>query len=100
MYFRDLLKRANVSSLEFFLLHGVEGHERPPEQTYSERLDAAEEKITSFLRPLCKKRREFDEITGYLCNQMDVYQDVYFEIGLIAGAKLAFQLRGGMEELL
>ena len=44
--------------------------------------------------------KELDEITGYYDEQVGVYQDVYFEIGLILGAKIAFQIRAKMEELL
>ena len=43
--------------------------------------------------------KELDEIAGYYYKQAIVYRDVYFEMGLITGAKIAFQIHKRMEEL-
>lgn len=99
MDFSRLLNRTNLNSIESFLIDGGELFESPSDKTYSQRLAEAQKKIIAFLQARYTDIREYDEISGYFCEQAEVFKDVYFEIGLILGAKIAFQIRGKMEEL-
>ena len=55
--------------------------------------------MESFFEERFSDIKELDEIVGYYYKQAIVYRDVYFEIGLITGAKIAFQIHKRMEEL-
>ena len=96
-----LLRRANLNSLETFLLNGGESFKDPSVDTYSERLKKANKKLSDFLSSVCDKTdiEEYDKTAGEIYEQIAVHEDVYFEMGLILGAKIAFQARGKMEEL-
>lgn len=99
MDFGDLLERANLNSIESYLLYGGESTDKPSEKTYSERLAEAKKKAAAFFQSRYSDIQEYDEITGYFNEQVAVFQDVYLEIGLILGAKIAFQIRERMEEI-
>jgi len=98
MDFKDLLQRANLNCIENYLLYGEPTFEKQSEKSYSERLKEARKKASAFFKARYSDIDEYDEISGYFYEQVEVYQDVYFEIGLIVGAKIAFQLRGKIEE--
>ena len=99
MDFSDLLQRTNLNSIETILMHGGENFEKPPDKTYSERLADANKKARAFFKARYTDIEEYDEIAGYFDEQAAVFEDVYFEIGLLIGAKIAYQIRGKMEEL-
>ena len=99
MDFRELLQRANLNCIEDFLMHGGESFEKPSEKTYSEGLEEAQKKVMTFFQARYSNMQEYDEITGYFHEQAAVFQDVYFEIGLILGAKIAFQICERMGEI-
>lgn len=50
-------------------------------------------------RPRFTNIDEFDEIAGYFNKQVSVFEDVYLEIGLLLGARIAFQICGKIAEL-
>ena len=99
MDFSDLLRRANLNCMEAFLLNGGESDIQMAEKTYSERLMEAEESASDFFQERFGETKELDEITAHFYRFAGVFQDVYFEIGLIAGAAIAFQIGQKMEEL-
>ena len=99
MKFNDFLQRANLNSLQTFLKYGAEDFKEQCEKTYSERLKEAEKNAMDFFKTRCIDDDELDKITGYFEEQVNVYEEVYFEIGMILGAKIAFQLGERMEEL-
>ena len=101
MKFDGLLRRANLNSLETFLLNGGEALRESDMKTYSERLEKANKRLSVFLTSVCDDTNieEYDKISGEMYEQIAVYEDVYFEVGLIMGAKIAFQIRGKLEEL-
>lgn len=99
MEFNNILNRANLNSLEEFLFHGGECFAEPSEKTYAERLKEADSKVSAFFGEQYSDINEYDEISGYYHRQTNVYREVYFEIGLITGAKIAFQFAKRTEEL-
>ncbi len=99
MDFHHLLERANMDSLESFLLYSVESLESQPFKSYSQHLSEAHEKLSAFLKQRFPTIEERDQITECLCVETDAVQDVYFEIGLLTGAKIAFQVSKRLREL-
>lgn len=99
MEFDDLLRRADLNNLEEFIIHGGESFVKPSTKTYSQRLKEADSKVEAFFEERFSDIKELDEIVGYYYKQAIVYRDVYFEMGLITGAKIAFQIHKRMEEL-
>lgn len=99
MDFSDLLQRTNLNSIESFLMYGGESFIKPPNKTYSERLADAKKKAKAFFETRYTDIDEYDEIAGYFNEQAAVFEEVYFEIGLLTGAKIAYQIREKMEEL-
>ena len=95
----DMFYRANLSSLAKFLIQGDESNEEAPYRRYSERLMEADHRAAEFLRDRFPVLKEYDEIMAYYYDQTEVIQDVYFEIGLILGAKIALEISKRMEEL-
>ena len=99
MDFSNLLHRANLNSIESYLIHGGENFDEPSNKTYSERLKEAQKKTIAFFDARYSDIQEYDEISGYFHEQVAVFRDVYFEIGIITGAKITFQIREKMNEL-
>ena len=81
MDFNHSYRRADLNSIEAFLMHGGESFERPSDKSRFTNID------------------EFDEIAGYFNEQVSVFEDVYLEIGLLLGARIAFQICGKIAEL-
>lgn len=99
MNFSECLRRADLNSIATFLLHGGEKIEPPSPQTYEERLAAARKKGVAFFRSRYPDSRERDEIAEHFHELATVFEEVYFEIGLLLGWKIGNQLRERMEEL-
>ena len=99
MDFNDFLQRAELFSLQTFIKYGCETFSKLPEKTYSERLKEANKNMKDFCDKKFDDIKEYDEVYGYFHEQASVFEDVYFEIGLIVGAKIAFQLCDKINEL-
>ena len=99
MSFERLLTRANLKTIQAYLRYEVVDWSEDSKQTYEERLKAANQKATEFFEEHYTDLDEYDKIAGYFGEITEVYEDVFFEIGMIVGAKLAFELRGKMKEL-
>lgn len=99
MNFNDYLQRAELFSLEDFIKNGCETYIKLPKETFSERLDAAMKNMEEFCNRKYSDIKEYDEVYGYFYEQASVFEEVYFEIGLIVGSKIAFQLCDKINEL-
>lgn len=99
MKFEDYLQRAELISLQNFLRHGGETCEKTSQKTYSQQLQEARSKANTFFQQNFPDIEEQDRISEYFYEQVSVYEEVFFEIGLIVGAKIGFQLKGKFEEL-
>ena len=99
MKFNDLLQRADLNSLESFLKYGSDDFVETTDKTYSQRIEDATKKATAFFEAKYSDIDEYDKISGYFYEQLSVFEEIYFEIGLILGAKIAFQIGKRMEEL-
>ena len=99
MKFDDYLQRAELISLQNFLRNGGETCEKSSQKTYSQQLNEARSKANAFFEQNFHDIEEQDKISEYFYEQASVYEEVFFEIGLIVGAKIGFQLKGKFEEL-
>ena len=99
MDFNHSYRRADLNSIEAFLMHGGESFERPSDKSYAQRLQEARKNATAFFEARFTNIDEFDEIAGYFNEQVSVFEDVYLEIGLLLGARIAFQICGKIAEL-
>lgn len=99
MIFDDFLRRAELHSLETFINYGGEVITPISQKGYEERLKDARKSVDEFFKKRCTTLSDFDEITMHYDKEVEVVQNVYFEIGLILGAKIAFQIGKKMEEL-
>lgn len=99
MDFSDLLQRANLNAIETFFMYGGINLEKPSGKTYTQRLTETRKKAADFFAARFPDLGEYDEISEHFDELAAVYEEVYFEIGLILGAKIAFQISGKMEEL-
>ena len=98
MDFKDLLRRTNLHSLESFLLNGTENLEQPCDTPYAERLTEAERTAKAFFDARFADSDDYDEIAGYVTELIEVFQAVYFEIGLLLGGRIAYQIAERLAE--
>lgn len=99
MKFENYLQRAELISLQNFIKFGGETTIPTSNKKYSERLAEARKKALNFFEEKFPDMDEFDRIYGYFDDQVTEYEEVFFEIGIIVGAKIGFQFREKMEEL-
>ncbi len=97
--FSDFLRRANLNALETFIKYGSENFENMSEKPYSQRIKEAQKNFNNFFLSKFSNTSEHDEITKCFYEHVSVYEDVYFEIGLILGIKIAFQICDKMKYL-
>lgn len=100
MKFENYLQRAELISLQNFLKYGGETFIPTSGKKYSERLTEARRKAKNFFEEKFSDIDEFDRIYGYFDEQVSEYEEVFFEIGIIVGAKIGFQFREKMEDLI
>lgn len=86
-YFDNIMKRANVMELRAFLLDGAELGEIDS-RSYEERLDSAYKLLGKHYTFSDGYSADDDEVIEALA----IFQDVYTEIGMRAGAKIALEL--------
>lgn len=99
MDFTNLLIRANLSNIADFLLEGGEYLIEKKGKSYSERIEEAEKDVQDFFQVRFPDTDDYDEISGYYTRQTETYKEVFFEIGLLLGAKIGYQVHSRMSEL-
>ena len=99
MDYSGILRRIEIERLKEYIMSGDLRIEEPSQQSYIERLMEADEKAHQFFKARYPDMKEYDEIMAYYYNQTGVIKEVYFEIGVIAGGKIAFEISKKMEEL-
>lgn len=89
--YEEILKRADLSSISAFLMYGEAG-EKPETTNYGERIKKLSEEVHFLLTENCPeeslREKIADKILEYVCES----NDVYMEIGLRCGFKLAMQV--------
>ncbi len=99
MDFNGILRRIEIERLKEYIMSGELRIEESSGQSYTERLMEADNKAANFLKARFPVLKEYDEIMSYYYDQTGVIKEVYFEIGMIAGGKIAFEISKRMEEL-
>lgn len=99
MYFKNYLERANLSVLQEFFKFGTEGRAENISETYETRIKEARKNALSFFEEKFKSVEEFDYVLASFEKQLQVYEEVYFEIGLLLGAKLGYEICEKMQQL-
>ena len=99
MYFKNYLERANLSVLQEFIKFGCEGRAENISETYKSRIKNARKNALRFFEEKFKSIDEFDYVLNCFETQIEVYKDVYFEIGMLLGAKLGYEICEKMEQL-
>jgi hypothetical protein len=93
----EIFHRMDLQHIREFLLHGVEQPEISAD-TYDKRIDDAERKMVECLRLKYPEIADYEKITDKVYNALSVTQDVFMEIGIIAGMTLAAQMFRGKTE--
>ena len=99
MLFQDFLNRSSCRALENFILNGGEWKDTSLDLPLDTRLKNAEEALHRFFRLQCKSDAEMEHILDAICEPISDLETAYFEAGILAGAKLAFEIRGKMDEI-
>ena len=86
-YITDAFERLNLQHIREFLLYGVECVD-VQDGTYEQRLDAATRPVSEAMKKAFPDEDEYDNVMTIISNNLAVYEEVYFEVGLRCGAKL------------
>jgi len=97
--FDEILKRADLQRIREFIINGVGDGDIDP-RTYEERQREAEKPMREYLENRYPDEQEraaaFEQILPAICGN----QEIFLEVGMIAGARLCYQLllgSGGKE---
>lgn len=99
MDFGDLFNRVNFNCLIDLILYGAENCMPSSSKTYAQRLKEANANARKFFKARYPNIDEYDEIVGYYNAQIGTYTEVYFEVGLLLGAKIGYQICTRLKEL-
>ena len=99
MEYSRLLERANLFLLGTYLREGNGASVSPPSGSYRQRIEKADRKMREFFASKFDDPRELDKLNDVFYALTWEYEDVYFEIGLLVGAKIARQIAGKLDEL-
>ena len=99
MNIKEIWDRAQLNSLENFILYEADGYKESAKKGYTQRLDEADANMNRFFEEHIKDPKEREELIEYYYQQAEEYMEVYFEIGLLLGAKIGRQTSMKLEEL-
>ena len=99
MDFSKMLHRADLHNMEMHIMGMADSNEDPEYVPYAERLAEADKNADAFFKARFPELKDYDEIMAYYDDQVFINQQIYFEIGLIVGGKMAFEISKRMEEL-
>ena len=91
MYIENLLKRADLKSIEYFLRYGGANLSEKSDKPSAEQLRNAENNIADTLFSIISDEHKHDEIMSRIFEQVEVFENISFELGFLAGAKIAIQ---------
>ena len=99
MNIKEIWDRAQLNSLENFILYEADGYKESAKKGYTQRLDEADANMNRFFEEHIKDPKEREKLIEYYYQQTEEYMEVYFEIGLLLGAKIEHQISLRMEEM-
>lgn len=95
--FKELLKRADLANIGEFIMHGGEFVNLPEDKTNGERIKQAYSEIHSFIESNFEED-SLDDKADILTSPISVLESSYFELGLLSGIKLGYQLQKKWEK--
>ena len=90
-YVQKTFARMNLAQIHNFILYGTEGISCPQEP-YKDKLKKRSDAIYKRLRELYPDQAERESAEADLANALTAYEQVYFEMGMKAGARILYQL--------
>jgi len=90
-YITKTFARVNLAQIRSFILTGEQERSQHG-VNYEQRLDEASEPVYDRINKLYPSAREATEPTNELSHALSTFQEVGFEIGMKAGARLLYQL--------
>lgn len=85
--FEDMMSRADISSIGEYILSGGENLQTEEEKSFEERIRSADKEMRRFAESKLDSK-----LADEICDEVGMYSNVYFEVGLLVGAKTALQL--------
>ncbi len=92
-YIDEIFTRLDIQHIREFLLHGVE-EMNISTKSYKERIDEVRKPVIEFFQEKFPDMDECEKITNKVYDCASIYEEVYMEIGMQCGVKLAMQLFG------
>lgn len=92
--FEKVLERTDIQHLRSFLLYGKEC-ESLSSETYERRAEEPQRAVTKLLEKKISGMEDSDALNDSVMNAVAAYTDVFMELGLQAGMRLAVQALGG-----
>jgi len=90
-YISEAFARINLEQIRSFILTGEQECSQHG-ANYDERLNEASDPVYARINKLYPTAKEATEPTNELSHALSTFQEVYFEIGMKAGARLLHQL--------
>lgn len=99
MNIESLLKRSDLTMMGLFLRHGSEWLVETSKDKYTNRLRESEIRIQDFFDKCFPDFDKNEEAVQLFDREASTYKDVYFEIGLLVGAKIEYEIHRRMNEI-
>ena len=99
MYYDKFFKRADLRSVEAYILNGSELFEAPDENCVSDRIKECENNIEAVISENVKSIENHDDILSVIFSQISTYEELAFEAGFLSGAKIILQAMDRLKKL-
>ena len=91
----EIEKRLNLQRISEFIRHGGDIPEIDT-RNFAERLTAADENLHEYLETICRKDNT-EDILENIAVYTNIHKDIYFVMGMKAGAQIITKLTGNIE---
>ncbi len=99
MEWKELMRRAKLNSIEEYLMCGGDCVGEYSKEPYDKQLNDVYHKFSIYLSSHFSDPQAKEEFSEYFYELADTYRIIYFEMGMIAGAKIGYQLKERLEQL-
>lgn len=91
-FIKEYLSRADLQEIRTYI-QGAEGTGKIDTRTYKQRLEDGRKPLLDFLKGLYSDSWEYENQTSAIvADALGTYEDVYLEVGIKIGARIAYQL--------
>ena len=90
----DILRKADYQHIREFLLYGVECAQREP-GPYEKRIKQADYRVYDLLKEVSHDSEQYEFLWEQISLSLSQYANVYMEMGLRAGIRLAVRMEAG-----